>query len=222
MKRIKGSLYLNSIIFILVFLGTTFMITGFHFMSDEVILESTKLNAFKFFTVDSNILMGLIALLFVYFEYQIIKKRKKTIPQELYVMKLMFTVGVMVTFLVTTLYLAPFSPNGYFSMFQNSNLFFHLIVPILSLISFIFFEKTDKIKFKHTFLGMVPTLTYAIFYVANILVHLENGKVSYTYDWYGFAQGGLVSTLFVFIFMHLATYIVSLSLWFLNRKKVGK
>ena len=188
-------------------------------MSDDLVLEVTKIGAFKFFTVDSNILVGITSLIMAILEYQIINNKRKKVFDKLYVMKYISVVGVTLTFLVTTFYLAPYSPKGFFSMFQNSNLFFHLIVPILSLISFIFFEKTDKIKFKHTFLGLIPVLIYAIFYVFNVFIHLENGEVSVLYDWYGFAQGSLKTTIFVFIFMHAITYIICLLIWFFNKRR---
>jgi len=218
MKKLKISFIINIIIFILSLLGTIFMLTGFHFMSDDVILEVTKLEAFKFFTVDSNVLMGLISLLFAFYEYQIIKNKVKIIPKEIYVMKLIFTVSVMLTFFITTFYLAPFSSKGFWSMFQNSNLFFHLIIPILSLITFVFFENTNKIKFKYTAWGLLPTFIYAIFYVVNIYIHIENNKVSYLYDWYGFAQGSLVSIIIVFALMHIITYVICVTIWFFNKK----
>ena len=191
-------------------------------MSDEVILDATKFNAFKFFTVDSNILMGIISLLFAIFEYKLIKNKIKVIPKELYIIKFMFTVSIMLTFFTTVLYLAPFAPKGFFSMFQNSNLFFHFVIPVLSFITFILFEKNDFVKFKNTFLGLIPTFIYAFFYVINLLVHLENGRVSSEYDWYGFAQGNLVSTIIVFFLMHLFTYIICLIVWFLNKKRKKK
>ncbi len=200
-------------------MATIFMMAGFHFMSDDLVLEVSGLQLFKFFTVDSNILIGLISLVFACFEYKTMKDKRKIIPKELYIMKYMFTIGVLVTFLVTVLYLAPFAPTGFFSMFQNSNLFYHFIIPVLSFITLVFFEKNNQIKFKHTILGLVPVFIYAIFYVLNIITHIENGKVPFAYDWYGFARGGFKATVFVFIFMHVATYILSLVVWLLNRRK---
>jgi len=216
-SRIKISFYLNIVIFLLVLMATIFMITGFHFMSDDIVLDATKLSAFKFFTVDSNIFMGIMALIFAIYEYQIIDKKSKKIPEKIYVLKLVSTTSVMLTFLVTVLYLAPYAKTGFFSMFQNSNLFFHLIIPVLSLITFIFFENKN-LKFKYTFYGLIPTFFYAIFYVINILTHLENGKISFKYDWYGFAQGGINTIGIIFTLMHIITYVITLIIWFLNRK----
>ena len=220
MNKLKVSFVLNIIIFILVLIATIFMLTGFKFMGEDLALTATKIEAFKFFTVDSNILMGITALIFAISEYKIINQKEKKISSKLYVLKLISTVGVTLTFIVTTFYLAPFIVDNFFVLFKNSNLFFHLIIPILSLVTFVFFEHAN-IKFKYTFYGLIPVILYGLFYVTNVLIHIENGAVLKKYDWYFFAQGGLLTTIFVFVFLHVLTYIISLSIWFLNKKNRG-
>ena len=84
MKKIKISLILNIIIVIFTIFATVCMFTGFRFMyGPEVVLESSKLEMFKFFTVDSNIFMGIIALITAYYEFKIIKKDIKTMPKKI-------------------------------------------------------------------------------------------------------------------------------------------
>ena len=128
MIKVKISFWLNIIIFFLVTLATIFMVTGFQFMRDLTIYDATGVGALKFFTVDSNILIGLSALITAIFEYKNIKSQKE-IPVKIYAFKLISTSSVTLTFLVTILYLAPIVETGYLSMFQNSNLFF--IIDIL-------------------------------------------------------------------------------------------
>ena len=94
-------------------------------MRDLTIYDATGVGALKFFTVDSNILIGLSALITAIFEYKNIKSQKE-IPVKIYAFKLISTSSVTLTFLVTILYLAPIVETGYLSMFQNSNLFFIL------------------------------------------------------------------------------------------------
>ncbi len=175
-------------------------------------------NPYYFFTVDSNILMGIMAFVFAIYEYLLLKKRKKEIPKYIYILKYMFTVSVALTFLTTALYLAPFSEAGYYPFFANSNLFFHLIVPLLSIITFVFFENNSNIKYKETYYGLIPMLIYSAFYTINGLAHMENGKVPNIYDWYGFFKVGKDSIIFVFLIMLVATYIICLAIWYLNKK----
>ena len=158
------SLAINICIFIFTILASIIMFTGFKFMhGTDIVLESTKLGMFRFFTVDSNSLMGIVALVFAIKEIQLLKEEIKDIPLKYYILKLMATSAVSLTFFVVFAYLGPISEGGIPIMLMNSNLFFHLIIPVLSILNFVLFEKTDKIKFKHVFSGLIPTLLYGVF-----------------------------------------------------------
>ena len=210
------SLVINIIIVVLTIFASIIMFTGIKITSGaEPILETTKIGMFKFFTVDSNLFMGLVALLFT-----IKQIKKQSITKNMYILKLASTTSVTLTLLVVLAYLAPISQGGLRSMLQNSNLFFHLLIPLLSIINFTIFEKTDKIKTKDTLYGLIPTIIYAIFYVSNLIIHIENGKVSPVYDWYWFAQNGIIQAISTAIIIIVTTYIITLILWKLNRRKL--
>ena len=214
MKK-KASLSINIIIVILTIFASIIMFTGIKITHGaEPLLETSKIGMFKFYTVDSNIFMGLISLLFVIKEIL-----NKEITKNMYRLKLMATTSVTLTFLVVFAYLGPISKDGIKSMLQNSNLFFHLIIPALSIINLTLFEKTDKLKLKDTIYGILPTIIYAILYTINILLHSENGKVSPIYDWYWFVQNGIKTAVIVAPLIILITYIISLSLWKLNKRR---
>ncbi|MCR5146807.1 MAG: hypothetical protein K6B70_05640 [Clostridia bacterium] len=217
-KSIKISLVINIIVFILTVAASIIMFTGFKFMGNDVVLESTKIGMLKFFTVQSNIFMGLMALICAIKEISVLKGKIKDVPIILYVLKLISTVAVGLTFITVVAYLGPISVGGLPSMLKNSNLFFHLLIPVISMINFAIFEKTDKIKFKYTFLGLIPTVLYAIFYLINVLIHMENGKVSPIYDWYWFAQAGIWQICIVVPLMMFVTYFISIVLWRVNKK----
>ena len=108
--------------------------------------------------------------------------------------------------------------GGVIVLLKNSNLFFHLITPLLSIITFILFEKTNKLSFKYTFIGTSSTIIYSIFYTTNVFIHIKDGKVDQIYDWYYFVQGGLHQTFFVLPIMLIFSYIISLLLWYFNRR----
>ena len=219
-KNTKISLVLNIIISILVLFSTIAMFTGYRFMNgQEVILESTKLGMLRFFTVQSNLFMGIISLLFIIDEIKILRGNKKEISFFKYVLKLMSTSAAGLTFFVVFAYLGPITKYGLVSLLMNSNLFFHLIIPVLSIVTFIFFERTNKLKFKDTLYGIIPTLLYGIYYITNVLIHVENGKVSPKYDWYWFVQGGVWTALIVVPIIFLVSYLISLGLWRVNKLK---
>lgn len=215
MKKIKVSLILNIIIVLLVIFATIFMFTGFKFMPGGSLLEVSKVEMFKFFTVDSNILMGIVSLIFIIYEKKLLKNKIKEIPKKVYILKLIATSGISLTFITTSFFLAP--SYGFYVMFNNSNLLFHLVVPVLSIITYIFFEKHDN-KYKYAILGIIPMFLYSIFYTTNILIHLNNGGLTFKYDFYGFLQGNLNNIYLVIPVTYLISYIISVLLVFGNRK----
>ena len=219
-SSIKISLILNILIFIMMVFASIVMFSGFKFMNGaSVVLESTKIGMFRFFTVQSNIFMGIVALIFAINEIKLLKGKIKNIPLWMYVLKMVATTSVFLTFFVVFAYLGNIVDGGVGLLLQNSNLFFHLIIPVVSIFAFILFEKNIDIKFKYTLYGIIPSFLYEIYYVINILIHMEDGKVSPVYDWYYFVQNGVSTAFIVAPMMLLITYILCLILWKVNRKK---
>lgn len=215
MSKIKISLILNILIVILVTIGTIFMFTGFKFMPDATLLEASKIEMFKFYTVDSNILMGIISLILIIYEIKLLNKKIDKIPESVYILKLIGTSAITLTFIVTAFFLMP--QYGLYPMYNNNNLFFHLIVPLLSIISYILFEKHDN-KYKYAYLGIIPMFIYSIFYTSNILIHLNNDGLTFKYDFYGFLNGNLNNIYIVIPIIYLVTYLISILLIILNKK----
>lgn len=219
-KKIKLSLILNIIIFILVLIGLVFMITGFRFMGEDKLLVAKNIEAFKFFTVDSNLLMGLAALIYVIYQLLIEKKKIKEMPKIVSIIKFVATVSVSLTFAIVLFYLAPFSDYEFFDFYTNSNLFFHLFVPVLSIITFACFEKKYEINNKAILWGFVPILIYSTYYMIGAYSHVADGKVTEGYDWYGFLKNGasFTSALVVFVIMIVTTYLIIFTLKTANSK----
>ncbi|MGM9850038.1 MAG: Pr6Pr family membrane protein [Bacilli bacterium] len=214
MKK-KLSLILNIIIVILTIFASFLMFTGIKITHGaEPILETTKLGMFKFFTVQSNMFMGIMSLVFFIKEI-----RNKEITKNMYRLKLMSTTAVSLTFIMVFTYLGPISKDGVISLLQNSNIFFHLVIPVLSIITLTLFERTDKLEFKDTLYGLIPTFLYSTMYITNVLIHTENGKVSPKYDFYWLVQNGIQSYIIAGILIPLLTYIISLALWKLNKRR---
>ena len=211
---LKKSLIFNLLIVAFVIIATVWMATASSFRS----LTAVKFGALKYFTVDSNILVGVSALLMAISQYGVLKGTKETVAPWLYTLKLVATVSVVITMLVTVFYLGFVVPTGYLSLFQGSNFFFHLLVPVLSVIAFVFFEKTDCIAFKCNFFSFIPLVLYGIYYAVSVLTHMENGVVQPGYDWYQFFKLGTTSLLIVYPFFLGFSFLISYILWKLNRK----
>ncbi len=216
-NKVQLALIFNVIIVLMTVFASVAMFCGFKFMSGyDLVLDSNKLGMFRFFTVQSNLFMGIVALIFVIKEYKYLKDDKE-ISLSAYVLKMVATVSVALTFVVVFTYLGPVVKGGLAALLMNSNLFFHLFIPVFSIITFIFLENDKKIDFKYTIYGLIPTFLYEIYYLSNILVHMENNSVSPVYDWYYFVQNGVSGALIIAPMMLFITYILCLIIWGLNR-----
>lgn len=216
MSNPKKAFYANICLFLLEVFAVGWMMSGI----SGGVFTGARIRALRYFTVDSNILMGMIALLAAVDERKIIKGEKQDLSALIYTLKLAGTVGVTLTMLITIFFLAPKSAatTGYFSLFYNSNLFLHLVNPLFSIVSFLLFEKTDRIPFRDTFAGVIPMILYAVYYVEEALRHSKDGAIAAGYDWYGFFFDGVRSVVTVLPVMVLLTYVISLVLWKWNRK----
>lgn len=220
MKRFRIAYILNLCLALLEVLAPIWMSSGLV----GGVLTTSGAEMFKFFTIDSNVLMGIIALFTALQLRQVIRGQREDLSTACYVWYLAGTVGVTLTMLVTVFFLEPtMAPQfGLFSLFAGSNFLLHLFNPLLAIVTFTVFEKTRKIPFRHTLTGIVPMVLYAVFYLANCMRHAVNGMVDIAYDWYGFLAGGVKTVWIVIPVIFLFTWLISIALWRLNRRKTEK
>ena len=220
MKRFRIAYILNLCLALLEVLAPIWMSSGLV----SGVLTTSGAEMFKFFTIDSNVLMGVIALFTALQLRQVIRGQREDLSTACYVWYLAGTVGVTLTMLVTVFFLEPtMAPQfGLFSLFAGSNFLLHLFNPLLAIVTFTVFEKTRKIPFRHTLTGIVPMVLYAVFYLANCMRHAVNGMVDIAYDWYGFLAGGVKTVWIVIPVIFLFTWLISIALWRLNRRKTEK
>lgn len=183
----------------------------------------------KYYTSLSNLFAGISASILLPYEIISFIKKQDIVPLWALLTKFVFTVALMLTFLISAVYLGPvYAMNGgsYWMMFEGLTIIVHLIVPILAFISFCFFENTKEIKFRYTFLGLSTVVLYSIFYIINYYCHLVPGdgvSVESQYDWYSFFQSDSPLYIIIAIIIILSlTYAISFLLWFLNKKTRNK
>ena len=219
-KNIKISFIINILIVIMTVVALTISLSGFKFMHEyKSASGQAKIPIFSYFTGQSNAFMGIISLVYAIIELQILKGKRKSIPLICNILKFVATIAICLTFLVVFFYLGFVTEGGILALLKNGNLFFHLIIPVTSIITFIFFEKTDTIKFKHTIFGLLPTALYEIYYMINILSNMKNGRVEPIHDWYYLLQNDIYTAIIVAPTMLGVTYIITITLWRLNAKK---
>ena len=207
-KRFIVSFVLNILVFLLVLAGTIVMVSV---KSEE--LATNDLSVFKYFTFQSNVFMGCVAAVYGYYQLLMILKKVDKIPHVLTIFNLIATSAVALTFIVVIAFLGP--GYGYDKMYKNANLFFHLLVPVLAMLNFIFYTKSEKYHFIQTLFTIVPCFLYGLVYF--IVVASQNAYGDIKIDFYFFGKDGpLIGTVNYFAVMSIA-YVIALILYFSNR-----
>lgn len=163
------------------------------------------------FTVQSNILLGLIALFGMIFGIRKIKN-DKPIPKSYATWYLVAASAAMLTAITVILFLAPgraLQGKNYFEMMMGPMFFFHFFNPLLSAVTFIFFTGKEKLSLKNCLFAIIPPAAYAVPYILNVVIFRT------WYDFYGFTFGGnnwavpLVFVVISGIIFSIATLLVS-------------
>ena len=169
---------------------------------------TVDVQAFRYFTIDSNLLAALSSLvLLVTLPW---RKRGAGAPRWLWTLRLAATVGVLVTFAVVMVFLAPI--RGYAYMLDGPDLYLHFVCPVLYALSFLLLEREAGVPARQALWGLVPVLVYGVFYLT-LTVALRRWP-----DFYFFNQGGLWPLSAALVLA--ATAAISLGLWAGNRHRV--
>ncbi|MBQ2688684.1 MAG: hypothetical protein IJG05_01270 [Solobacterium sp.] len=193
---------LSALIFVLVFYAwITMMIHG------EGSLQETGLRSLKYFTVDSNLLMGIAALILLLEDLAVLRRRKNEVSAGAVRICYAGTVSVMLTFLVTVLFLTRI--YGLWVLLVGANFWMHLVVPLLSAYLFAAYVHDRRLDRHDTAVSLIPLALYAVYYVGMILRYgLEDPRT----DWYFFGFAGIQTLPFVLLIIFLVTLGTSLLL----------
>ncbi len=218
-KRLITVIVLNSLNVFLIILGLIFSLTDFTFMGSQGRLTPQQTNLFSLFTVDSNLLLCIFSGIILVYQIMILVKKREDIPYFAYILKFIGTVGTTLTLLTVIFYLSPVLGSNWWMLFTNTNLFYHLVCPVIGIVSFLFFENDFELSLKKCFIGIIPMLIYSSYYIINAYSHLdENGKIKEGYDVYGFASHGIPASIIVSIMMVASTLLIAFLLLLINQK----
>ena len=163
--------------------------------------------AFKYFTVDSNVLAALSALFALPWSFRTMLGGNRVMKRSVTLFKFVGAASVTLTMATVFILLGP--RYGYGAMFEGNNLYMHLITPLLMIVSFAFAESKGDMPFKGTFLGLVPTAVYGMVYIVEVLIIKEWN------DFYFFNAGG---KWYIYMpAMVAASYLICVILWLLRR-----
>ena len=202
------NLFFNFLLVVLVAISIYLMIT-----TSDGFVKGSKLHALKYFTVQSNIFIGISA--FISLIYLLFKNRY---PTWVVVLKLVSTTCLTLTFLTVMGYLAPLM--GLFNVFLGANLYMHLFIPVVSIFTFIFIEPKVDLKFKWNLFSMIPSGTYGTIYIICLAANNDYGNID-GWDWYAFGTYGLGVGFVMLIGLNLVAFISSLILYY-SYKRVRK
>lgn len=130
--------------------------------------------AFRFFTILSNVFCAIACLLMCFCADQ----------TWAWTLKYIGTAAVAVTLLTVFFFLGP--TQGYDKMLGGTDVFWHLIDPLLSILSFSIWERRGM-SFGFALLGVLPVALYGVMYLYRIIYAPEERRWE---DFYGFNGGG--------------------------------
>ncbi|MHB1453769.1 MAG: Pr6Pr family membrane protein [Saccharofermentanales bacterium] len=113
---------------------------------------------FLYFTTQSNLWIAQICLVFLVADFFSGGRRK--LPQWLYSLKFMFTISILLTFVVFFALLAPLMSASY--LFSMGNLLLHLVTPMLALADFVLCDYGFGTSRRYILFGAVMPLLYMV------------------------------------------------------------
>lgn len=172
-----------------------------------MLLNTTGVGSLKYYTILSNLLSAAASA------WLVASLLGGECPRIVFLAKFAATTSVMVTFLVTLVFLGP--TMGYAIMYAGPNLFLHLVLPLMALMEVWVLWPRLGLSLGDTAWAVVPTLAYAVFYYGNILVN-GVGEPPALNDWYGFTVWGLDRMPIVFVVVVLVAWAIALAIRALN------
>ena len=187
-------------------------------VNGAILTDFTGFQSFRYFTTLSNVFAAIAAGITLFFNVRNVIKDRYEFPKWALIIKYVATCAVALTFTTVALFLSPMILSygkSYFTLFSGNGFFMHFLLPALSVVNFIFFEKKPKLRFKYAFYALIPTIIYAAVYAVMVKV-LKSWP-----DFYSFAPAGNGALLPVIALSMCALSFFVSAFLFLIRKKVG-
>lgn len=122
-----------------------------------------------YYTQDSNLILLVACAIYLYYLF-----RSKTMPGWVGSLKFVATCMVTLTFLVVVFILTPMA-HSFKLFYTGSNLYHHVLGPILAVVTFLMFESELMPSKKDLLWAIIPTLIYAVVTSILNLARVLNG-----------------------------------------------
>lgn len=170
----------------------------------------------KYFTVQSNLLVGFVAIAWLIYTGKG-EAASGTVIARIELLKYIAAAAVGLTFTTVIGFLGPI--YGYPAMFEGANLFLHLIGPIGAMLEIIFLSETSFTR-KDNRLVMISPLIYGLGYLANNLIN-GFGEWPDTNDWYFFFHWGYPVGILIYAILLTVTWLLGFLMRKLQRKRAS-
>ena len=185
-------------------------------------------SSFMYFTIQSNITIVAITLIFFVLKIIELISKKSLINNVLLHIKFVFTVAITITFLVFFILLAPSNSSSYLTSLNNLTV--HAVVPVLALIDFFFFDNDIEFNKFSPLFGALPPLAYLgyVFICVGIGARFNGDLVPYFFLDYqrlgrftlsGNSIGVFYYILILLIAIIFLCYLFSFIVYLINKNK---
>ena len=144
--------------------------------------DPSKAQAFLPFTVNSNIFLAVVGLVFLVIGF-VYLVNDKPLPQWLMQFKLAATTLISITLLTVVFYLAPIWDLTDISVvyYQGCNLFLHVLAPVIAIFGFCLFDVETKIKWRWIWISVVLLIAYIGGYASIVFINEDLGLDIYNF-----------------------------------------
>lgn len=193
------AIVLNAIVAVLTIFNVIYC-----FVDSGIELHDTTIQGiefFKYFTVQSNLFLGIVCGATSVIKLINIKKERYKLPIWFSCIKLIATTTIVFVFLAVVAVLGP--KNGFEGLFEKENIIFHVVNPIIAYVSYVCFEESEELTFKQCFFSIIPSAIYNILYLV---------LVFFTKTWTDFYQLGEGLAIFAIPISALADFGIAFSI----------
>ena len=202
----KGKNYISFILNLIIVILVLTSVCDLYYNGVVGNMVATGRDSFRYFTIDSNILLGISSLCTMF--SIVFKKNLKWVT----VLKLFGVTSVALTFLVVVLFLG--RVLGYEMMFDGANIYLHAVNPLLGVLTFTLFDPKKEIGIRENILSLIPVILYGIVYGFMVFVRKR------WEDFYSLNSGVLEGKWYLsFLVLLIMTFTISLVIGKAYRKK---
>ena len=163
----------------------------------------------KYFTVLSNLLMGVAALAHAVALSLAACGVLRRVPKAIRRLKYISTCAVGLTFFTVLCFLGP--RTGFRDSYDGANLWFHLLIPLAAMLEFTLIDREGRIPPRYATLALAMPALYGAAYLGNLIANGYGGR-DHSNDWYDFAADGPAGAFIALPAMLLAAWVIGRAL----------